>query len=54
MFGPSDGATAKLFDLREDPEMRRDIAARHSGVVGRMFDEYVLGDAGGPLPDNDG
>jgi arylsulfatase A-like enzyme len=54
MFGPSDGATAKLFDLREDPEMRRDIAAGHSDVVRRMFDEYVLGDAGGPLPDYDG
>jgi arylsulfatase A-like enzyme len=54
MFGSHDRASAKLFDLREDPEMRQDIAVGHPDVVGRMFDEYVIGDAGGPLPEYDG
>jgi hypothetical protein len=30
--------------------MDEDVAAAHPDVVRRMFDEYVLGDAGGPLP----
>jgi arylsulfatase A-like enzyme len=54
MFGSHDRASAKLFDLREDPEMRQDIAASHPDVVGRMFEGYVLGDAGGALPEYDG
>jgi arylsulfatase A-like enzyme len=54
MFGPNDRKTARLFDVQEDPEMRQDIAAEHPGVVRRMFDEYVLGDAGGHLPDYNG
>jgi arylsulfatase A-like enzyme len=54
MFGSHDRALAKLFDLREDPEMRQDIATGHPEVVGRMFEGYVLGDAGGALPDYDG
>jgi hypothetical protein len=30
--------------------MDRDVAAKRPDVVSRMFDEYVIGDAGGPLP----
>ena len=30
--------------------MYRDLAADQPRVVKRMFDDYVLGDAGGPLP----
>jgi hypothetical protein len=30
--------------------MRHDIIAANPDVVERMFEEYVLGDAGGPLP----
>ena len=50
MFGRNDGAHAKLYDLLADPQMNRDVAAKHPDVVRRMFDHYVIGDAGGPLP----
>jgi arylsulfatase A-like enzyme len=50
MFCRNDRENTKLFDVQRDPEMRKDIAAGYPDVVGRMFDEYVLGDAGGPLP----
>jgi arylsulfatase A-like enzyme len=45
-----DGALAKLYDVREDPEMKNDIAGERPDVVRRMFEDYVLKDAGGPLP----
>jgi hypothetical protein len=48
MFSRSDGSEAKLFDLREDPEMNRDIAGSNQDVVKRMWGDYVLKDAGGP------
>jgi arylsulfatase A-like enzyme len=51
MFGRNDRENTKLFDVHRDPEMRQDIAGEHPDVAGRMFDEYVLGDAGGSLPD---
>jgi arylsulfatase A-like enzyme len=50
MFARSDGSEAKLFDLRQDPEMRNDMAGSNPDVVRRMYDGYVLKDAGGPLP----
>jgi arylsulfatase A-like enzyme len=50
MFGRNDGEKARLYDLLADPEMDRDVAAKHPDVVRRMFDEYVIEDAGGPLP----
>ena len=50
MFGRNDGEEAKLYDLLADPKMDRDVAAKRPDVVRRMFDEYVIGDAGGPLP----
>jgi arylsulfatase A-like enzyme len=50
MFARNDGAEAKLYDLRTDPSMNRDIAGEHPDIVRRMFDDYVLKDAGGPLP----
>ena len=50
MFSRYDGSAAKLYDLREDPEMRNDIAGERPAVVRSMFDDYVLKDAGGPLP----
>ena len=30
--------------------MNYDLAAQRPDIAKRMFDEYVLGDAGGPLP----
>ena len=50
MFGKNDRSGAKLYDLRDDPRMYRDVASANPGVVARMWNDYVLGDAGGPLP----
>ena len=50
MISRNDGSNAKLFDLREDPEMRQDVAGIRPEVAKRMFEDYVLKDAGGPLP----
>jgi arylsulfatase A-like enzyme len=50
MFARNDGALAKLFDTREDPEMKNNIAGQRPDVVRSMFDDYVLRDAGGSLP----
>jgi hypothetical protein len=30
--------------------MTRDIAGQHPDIARRMFEEYVIKDAGGPLP----
>ena len=50
MFCRHDGTEAKLYDLRTDPHMTRDIATRYPGLARRMFQQYVIEDAGGPLP----
>jgi arylsulfatase A-like enzyme len=50
MFARSDGSEAKLFNLRDDPGMNKDIAGSNQDVVRRMYQGYVLKDAGGPLP----
>ncbi len=47
----SDGEEARLYDAENDPNMDNDIAGENQDVVRRMFDEYILADAGGePLP----
>jgi arylsulfatase A-like enzyme len=38
MFARNDGTNARLYDLREDPGMNRDIAADHPAVVRRMME----------------
>jgi arylsulfatase A-like enzyme len=53
MFSLYDGARARLYDLREDPEMKDDVAGKRPYVVQRMFDDYILTDAGGALPNYD-
>jgi arylsulfatase A-like enzyme len=50
MFAKNDGSDPSLFDLRQDPEMRKNIAGSNGDVVRRMYEGYVLKDAGGPLP----
>jgi arylsulfatase A-like enzyme len=50
MVSRNDGAQAGLYDLTTDPGMNRDIAGEYPDVVRRMFEGYVLRDAGGPLP----
>lgn len=46
----NDGAEARLYDLREDPGMDNDVAGANQAVVKRMWNEYVLKDAGGEPP----
>lgn len=46
----NDGEEARLYDLADDPRMNRNIAGDKPDVVKRMFDEYIMKDAGGPLP----
>jgi arylsulfatase A-like enzyme len=50
MISRNDGTEAKLYDLNEDPGMYKDVAGENPDVTRRMFDNYVLEDAGGPLP----
>jgi arylsulfatase A-like enzyme len=50
LLSRNDGAQTRLYDLSADPDMNEDVAAEHPDVARRMFDEYVIGDAGGPLP----
>ncbi len=50
MFGRNDGSEGKLFDVLSDPDMHHDLAATDPGRVKKMFEEYVLADAGGTLP----
>jgi arylsulfatase A-like enzyme len=53
MFSTNQGADAKLYDVEQDPGMHDDIAGVEPNVVKRMFEGYILKDAGGPLPTYD-
>jgi arylsulfatase A-like enzyme len=47
----NDGQEARLYDLRDDPKMNRNIAGDRPDIVKKIFDEYIMKDAGGePLP----
>jgi arylsulfatase A-like enzyme len=48
MFAADDGSDPHLFDLREDPKMNHNIAGSNQDVVKRMWNDYILKDAGGP------
>ncbi len=50
MFSHNDRSGANLYDLESDPEMNTNIAGQQPDIVKRMYDGYVLRDAGGPLP----
>jgi arylsulfatase A-like enzyme len=50
MFSHNDRSGANLYDLESDPEMNTNIASQNPDIVKRMFDGYILRDAGGPLP----
>ncbi len=50
MFAKNDGSGPHLFDLEADPAMNKNIAAENPDLVKRMYNDYVLKDAGGPLP----
>ncbi|CAN5707739.1 sulfatase [soil metagenome] len=50
MICRNDGVNARLYDMQEDPNQSNNIASANPNIVKRMFEEYVLKDAGGPLP----
>src|ERR671913_1458395 len=50
MFAKNDGSNALLYDLSTDPDMNSDVAGSNHDLLNRMWNEYVLKDAGGPLP----
>jgi arylsulfatase A-like enzyme len=50
MFGLNNRSDLKLYDVQKDPGMNHDIAADNQDIVNHMFDNYVIKDAGGPLP----
>jgi arylsulfatase A-like enzyme len=50
LLSRNDRAQTKLYDMSADPDMNTDIADANPDVARRMFDDYVIGDAGGPLP----
>jgi arylsulfatase A-like enzyme len=50
MFSRNDGAGAKLYYTRTDPQQTRDLADEEPETVEKMFKEYVLKDAGRSLP----
>ncbi len=46
----NDGEEARLYDLAEDPGMGKNVAGANRDVVRRMWNGYVLKDAGGEPP----
>jgi arylsulfatase A-like enzyme len=50
MFCVYDGSEPHLFDLDKDPKMDKNIASSNPAVVKKMFNDYIIKDAGGPLP----
>jgi arylsulfatase A-like enzyme len=51
MFSTNQGGQPFLYDIQEDPDMQNNLAASQPNTVRRMFEGYVLRDAGGgPLP----
>jgi arylsulfatase A-like enzyme len=49
MFSRRDRSEPHLYDLQNDPEAKNDLAERDPDRVRRMFEDYVLADAGGSL-----
>jgi arylsulfatase A-like enzyme len=50
MFSVNDRSHPRLYDLESDPDMNHNVAEDNPDIVKRMFNDYVLEDAGGPLP----
>ncbi|HEV2744872.1 MAG TPA: sulfatase [Rubrobacter sp.] len=50
LFCRNDGSEPRLYDAQSDPRQERDLAGEEPDTVGRMFEDYVLKDAGGSLP----
>jgi arylsulfatase A-like enzyme len=50
MFCLNDRTLAKLYDLSQDPNMDNDISAENGDIVRRMYEDYIVADAGGEPP----
>ena len=50
MFCRNDRTNAQLYDAVNDAEQTRDLANEEPETIRRMYEEYVLKDAGGSLP----
>ena len=50
MHGPNTGSGMELYDIKKDPDQKKNIASSNPAIVKKMFHDYVLKDAGGPLP----
>ena len=50
MFSVNDRSNPRLYDLESDPDMNNDISGDNPDIVKRMFNAYILKDAGGSLP----
>lgn len=46
----NDGEEARLYDLKEDSKMDRNVASANPKQVKRMYDDYIIKDAGGEAP----
>jgi arylsulfatase A-like enzyme len=46
----NDGSDGRLYDLREDPAVKDNVAADNQDTVRRMYRDYIVSDAGGEPP----
>jgi arylsulfatase A-like enzyme len=49
MFSRKDGSEPRLYDAQSDPRQERDLTDEDTDTIERMFEEYVLKDAGASL-----
>ncbi|CAN5672866.1 sulfatase [soil metagenome] len=46
----NDGSDPRLYDLSQDPKMENNVAAGNEDTVRRMYQDYIVSDAGGEPP----
>lgn len=46
----NDGSEARLYDIKADPKMNRDLSGARPDVVKKMWNDYIIKDAGGQAP----
>jgi hypothetical protein len=46
----NDGSDPRLYDLSQDPKMENNIAVGNRDTVRRMYQDYIVSDAGGEPP----
>lgn len=50
MMSFTTGDSPRLYDIQTDPGMTNDIVSKHPDIPKRMYRDYIVKDAGGPLP----